>query len=429
MSVSHKCLKSALGLSIFLIAAVLFVSSIQAAIVTGDQSNGNPNFSSAAQLNSVSKSSFIENNPVSFREAQSLEFGNVVNAPPSKFVKKRTDSLLADSDVDAGFNASVSEGFGYVKETLVQPDGKIIIAGSFSNIKGVPRGYLARLNADGSIDGTFNPGGAGPGGAVLALARQPDGRNLIGGNIGFYNGTFSGLVTRLNADGTLDPTFNGGSNANSTIDTIAVQADGRILIGGFFTTYNGITRNRIARLNPDGSLDQSFNPGSGFNNSVFSIVQQPDGKILVGGAFRQYNGAIANGIVRLNLDGSLDASFNPGGSGANTTVETIVLQPNGRILVGGSFSSFIGTSTPLGLVRLSANGAIETAFTLGGLAGTITAIAVLPNNSFLAGGNFFTGTETTRGIASFDFPLGTSFGSSSVNSDILSIASCPTANV
>jgi uncharacterized delta-60 repeat protein len=140
---------------------------------------------------------------------------------------------LEDSDVDAAFNASVGEGAGFVEETLVLPDGKIIIAGSFSGVNGELRNYLARLNSDGSIDRTFNLGGVGPGGAVLALARQSDGRILIAGNIGFYNGTFTGLVTRLNPDGTLDATFNGGSNANSTVEAIAVQADGRILIGGF----------------------------------------------------------------------------------------------------------------------------------------------------------------------------------------------------
>jgi uncharacterized delta-60 repeat protein len=425
MCVSHKCLKSALGLSIFLIVIALFASGTPAAIVSSDQNDGKPNSLSATQKNPVSESSLSENNPVSPREARNLQFGSVVNAP-GKLAKGQADAPLADSDVDAGFNASVSEGGGFVEETLVQPDGKIIIAGSFNGINGEQRGYLARLNPNGSIDGTFNPGGEGPSGAILALARQPDGKILIGGSAAFYNGMLRGLITRLNADGTPDASFiSGSSNANSTVETIAVQSDGKILIGGFFTSFNGTPRNRIARLNADGSLDTTFDPGSGFNNPVFSIVPQPDGKILVGGAFRQYNGAPANGIVRLNNDGSLDATFNPSGIGANTGVETIVLQPNGRILVGGFFSSFNGTATPLGLVRLNSSGTIETAFTLGGLTGTITAIAILPNNSFLAGGIFNNGTETSRGIASFEFPLGTSFGASSANGDILSIAVLP----
>ena len=423
MSVSRKCPKSALGLSLFFIM-LLAASSMQAAIVTVDRVNGYTNSSSAVQTRLVSESGSIENNSVSPREARNLQFGSVV-AAPGKIAARQTETPLADGDVDASFNAGVTEGAGFVEDIIVQPDGKIIIAGSFSGVNGVPRSYLARLNPDGSIDQTFNPGGAGPGGAVLALARQPDGKILIGGNIGLYNGTFRGSVTRLNADGTPDTSFNAGSNANSIVESIAVQADGRILIGGFFSTFNGTPRNRIARLNTDGSLDASFDPGSGFNNPVFSIVQQPDGKILVGGAFRQYNGAPVGGIVRLNLDGSLDAAFNPSGSGANSTVETIVLQRDGRILVGGFFSSFNGTATPLGIVRLNTNGTVETAFTLGGLTGVIMAIAILPNGGFLAGGTFNNGTETLRGIASFDIPLGTSFGSSSANGDILSIAVLP----
>jgi len=365
--------------------------------------------------------------PVSPRLARSPK-ADFVDAAPGKYEEHGKNAPEADGDIDAGFNADVSEGFGFVEDTIVQPDDKILIAGSFIGINGTARNYLARLNADGSPDTGFNPGGTGPNGAVLALARQTDGKILIGGSGGLYNGVFRGLMTRLNADGTPDLTFNAGGNANSIVESIAVQADGKILVGGFFSTFNGAFRNRIARLNPDGSLDASFNPGIGFNNPVFSIVPQPDGKILVGGAFRGFNGTPVNGITRLNADGSIDTTFNPGGIGATVSsqVETIVLQPDGKILAGGFFSSFNGTSTPLGVVRLNPNGTVETAFTLPGLRASVTAIALLPNGAILIGAAFNTGGFNTaggasNGIAILNAPLGSSFAASQANGSILSL--------
>ncbi len=189
MSVSRKCLKSALGLSLFFIM-LLAASSIQAAIVTVDRVNGYTNSSSAAQTRLISESGSIESNPVSPREARNLQFGSVTTAP-NKLAAGRTNAPFADGDVDSSFNASVSEGSGFVEDIIALPDGKIIIAGSFSGVNGEPRSYLARLNPDGSIDRTFNPGGAGPGGAVLALARQPDGKILIGGTLVFTTECFA----------------------------------------------------------------------------------------------------------------------------------------------------------------------------------------------------------------------------------------------
>ena len=98
-----------------------------------------------------------------------------------------------------------------------------------------------------------------------------------------------------------------------------MQSDGKIIIGGSFTSYDGIGRNSIARLNADGSLDIGFNPGTGANNPVHSITLQPDGKIIIGGDFTNYNGTGRNRVARLNTDGSLDTGFNPG-IGPTTTV-------------------------------------------------------------------------------------------------------------
>jgi len=161
------------------------------------------------------------------------------------------------------------------------------------------------LNADGSLDTTFNIG-TGFGSQVESLKLQADGKVIAAGGFTTYNSTARNRIARLNADGSLDTTFNIGTGANLTINTIAIQPDGKVLIGGFFTTYNSTARNRIARLNADGSLDTTFNIGTGANGSVFDVSIQTDGKVLIAGSFTTYNGVSANRIARLNANGSLD---------------------------------------------------------------------------------------------------------------------------
>jgi len=168
-----------------------------------------------------------------------------------------------------------------------------LIAGSFTTYNSTARNRIARLNADGSLDTTFNIG-TGFGSQVESLKLQADGKVIAAGGFTTYNSTARNRIARLNADGSLDTTFNIGTGANLTINTIAIQPDGKVLIGGFFTTYNSTARNRIARLNADG----------------MSI--QTDGKVLIAGDFSTYNGVSANRIARLNANGSLDTTFNIG---------------------------------------------------------------------------------------------------------------------
>jgi uncharacterized delta-60 repeat protein/prepilin-type N-terminal cleavage/methylation domain-containing protein len=174
---------------------------------------------------------------------------------------------------------------------------------------------------------------------VLAIAKQSDDKNVIGGVFTSYQGVVSNYIARLNSDGSRDTQFNTGLGFNAAVNTIEIQGDGKILAGGSFTAFNGLTINRIVRLNSDGSLDTSFNFGTGFNNIVNKISVQSDGKILVGGSFTTYQGVANNYIIRLNLDGSRDNSFNVG-MGFNNIVNTINVQSNGKILVGGLFVSY-----------------------------------------------------------------------------------------
>ena len=164
--------------------------------------------------------------------------------------------------------------------------------------------------AAGDVDLSFDPG-SGVNGAVNAFALQPDGKIIIGGVFTTVKGLARSKVARLNASGSGDAAFNPGTGANDVVSSLALQADGKVLVGGDFTAINGTNRNRIARLNADGSLASSFSPVVA-PNGIASIVLQSDGKALIGGGFTTINGTNRNGIAQLNTNGSLAGSFNPG---------------------------------------------------------------------------------------------------------------------
>jgi uncharacterized delta-60 repeat protein len=193
----------------------------------------------------------------------------------------------------------------------------------------------------GDLDTGFNPNANS---TVTSVAVQADGKVLIGGLFSSVGGVTRNYIARLNADGSLDTGFN--PNANLTVNSVALQADGKVLIGGSFTTVGGVTRNYVARLNTDGTVDTGFNPNA--NNTVFGFAVQADGKVLIAGDFTTMGGVARNRIARVNADGSLDPSFNPD---ANSTVTSLAVQADGRVLAGGAFST-MGGSTRNRLSRL-----------------------------------------------------------------------------
>ncbi|PIV17507.1 MAG: hypothetical protein COS42_04430 [Flavobacteriales bacterium CG03_land_8_20_14_0_80_35_15] len=279
----------------------------------------------------------------------------------------------------SGFNATVNA-------IALQADGKIFVGGWFNSYNGVTENYLIRLNANGTKDATFNTG-TGFNAVVRATALQTDGKILVGGSFTSYNGVTENHLIRLNADGTKDATFSTGTGFNAIVFAIALQADGKILVGGFFTAYNGVTENHLIRLNADGTKDATFNTGTGFNAFVRAIVPQADGKILVGGGFNSYNGVTENRIIRLNADGTKDATFNTG-TGFNNWVNAIAPQADGKILVGGQFTSYNGVSENH-LIRLNANGTKDTTFNTGtGFDNIVNAIAPQADGKILVGGQF-----------------------------------------
>src|SRR5262249_27852858 len=159
-----------------------------------------------------------------------------------------------------------------------QADGKMVIAGSFTAIGSTSRQYVARLNLDGTLDATFNASVVnGPNGSISQVARQSDGRFLVVGSFTSIGSTPRKGIARLNSDGSVDTTFDPGTGSDGSLRTVAVQADGKILAGGLFHSFNGdSTRGYLVRLNSDGSIDPSFVLGSSLNGTVLGVTVQSD---------------------------------------------------------------------------------------------------------------------------------------------------------
>ncbi len=269
--------------------------------------------------------------------------------------------LNSDGTIDHAFNQTTGLN-AIARTTTIQPDGKIIVGGEFAYANGASRKYISRLNSDGSIDASFQPGEAFNN-VVWATSLQFDGKIIAVGTFTTFNGSTCNRIARINTDGTLDATFNPGTAFNNMTASLAIQPDGKILVGGNFTTFNGNTQRRIVRLNSDGTIDSSFDPGLGFNDVVRSIIVQPDGKILVGGNFTTFNGVTHNYVVRLNSDGTHDGTFDTG-TGFDDLVWTLALQSDGKIIAGGWFSNYNGSNAGK-ICRLNSDGTIDASFNSG----------------------------------------------------------------
>jgi uncharacterized delta-60 repeat protein len=262
----------------------------------------------------------------------------------------------------------------------MQPDGKLVIGGTFKTVDNTARNYISRLKADGTLDPGFVPGDVDN--QVYCIAMQPDGKMLIGGIFTHVGSQPRNGIARLNADGTVDPTF--VPDAGGWVYTIAVQRDGKILIGGGFTMAGTVPRGHIARLNTDGTLDTSFiNPSAGHN--VLSMAVQADGKILIAGQFTTVGDQTRNYIARLNADGTLDQDFDPY---ANNVVDSIMVQADGKIVIGGYFTT-LGVQPYSYVARLNADGTTDSSF-VAKLNGGIETMALQANGKILIGGQFTT---------------------------------------
>jgi uncharacterized delta-60 repeat protein len=291
--------------------------------------------------------------------------------------------LLPDGGFDVSFFTNSANQAIYTTE--LQADGKVLLGGVFSNYQG-PRLRIARVDDEADLDPSFDPG-TGASGVVRDFEVLPDGKILVAGNLVTYNDTEVNRIARLNPDGTLDLNFDAGTGFNGNTYSLAIQEDGKIVVGGFFISLNGESANRIVRLNPDGSRDNLFDTGTGADAVVRRVALQSDGKILIAGGFESFNGSPVNFITRLNADGSMDDTFNIG-SGPNDDIYALAVQADGKILIGGEFTSFDGTTTNR-IARLNTNGSLDTGFNTGtGLNGRVEDIAIQADGKVLVGGDF-----------------------------------------
>ncbi len=261
-----------------------------------------------------------------------------INSFPLHYLARLSSGGTLDNTFDIGSGAD--NPIFAVAETTVGTEKRILIGGAFSTFNGIARRGIARVNGDGRTDLSFNPG-SGINGTVYALTLQRDGKILVGGEFSSVNGVSRVNIARLNADGSLDTTFDAGLGADGSVRSIAVQFDDRVLIGGLFTSVSGVSYRHVARLNPDGTLDSTFKIGTGADGAVYAIALQLDGNILLGGDFTSFNGVPENRIVRLSPNGSIDPSINFG-TGANAFIGALAIQPDRRILAGGGFTVFDG---------------------------------------------------------------------------------------
>lgn len=245
---------------------------------------------------------------------------------------------------------------------------------------------------DGLPDNSFSSG-TGFNNDVIAIALQSDGKILVGGSFTSYNGVNANRIIRLNANGTIDNTFNFGTGFNSSVSDILVLPDGKIIVVGYFSTYKGSTKNKILKLNSDGSIDNSFSSiGSSTAIGIRTVGIQSDNKILISRIFTTSGGSVINNdIVRLNTNGSIDNTFDTGSGFTNGSVETFKIASDGKIYVVGDFLTYKGlTLTMKRIIRLNSDGTRDTTFSYGtGYSGRVSDIALQTDGKIVAGGDFF----------------------------------------
>jgi uncharacterized delta-60 repeat protein len=336
---------------------------------------------------------------------------------------------------------SIVGGNSSVNDILVQSDGKIVVAGAFTYMNGSSALRIDRYNADGTpstfASGAGNNTTSGTNDYITCLKELSNGDILVGGNFTRFDTQVQSRIAKVDADGFPVTSFvpGYGLGFNDVVNSIDVQSDGKIIVGGLFTDYAGNTVNRIARLTANGSYDNTFTIGTGFNAKVNKIKVIADNKILVAGDFTTYNGTAVEGLVILNADGTLNPDFILAGSSIVTggvqvknfdiqsdgkilivpavgggrvtrintdgtvdfsfaslnfssTISSICIQPDGKVLVGGQFT-MIQSTTMNHLLRLNTNGTLDNTFTIGtGLTGKVVAIKLQADNKILIGGDF-----------------------------------------
>jgi uncharacterized delta-60 repeat protein len=305
------------------------------------------------------------------------DFTNVHGIPRQSLAR-----LNRDGSLDMSFDLAALGSFDPARIPIiyalaVQPDGALLFGGTFM-FRRNPRLYydLVRIGANGELDLAFTPGGAGEP-ETRSLLVEPDGRIIVGRYI-------SGFTALRPADGSLDMTFR--ASADNSVFSLARTADGQLIGGGAFSSVNSRTRWRVVRLTRNGTVDPGFVPAIP-NDLVLAVAPQSDGKVVMGGPFTQVGGQPRNRIARLNRDGTLDAAFNPD---ANGVVNTLAIAPNGAIYLAGNFT-MVGGQACARVARVQPDGTLDLQFNPGaGADASVSALLVQEDGRLDLGGLFNT---------------------------------------
>lgn len=276
--------------------------------------------------------------------------------------------------VDDNYNLETN---GNIIAITQAQNGKTYIGGDFTSASNVFAPKIIRLNSDGTRDLTFLPDSNSQ--AVHSLYELPDGKILVGRE---------GSIQRLNSDGTLDTSF-ATVATNSIVQTFSILPNNKILVGGYFTTVNGSTKNRIVLLDSDGTVDNSFVVGTGFDHDVYIIKQANDGSFFIGGKFTTFKGSVVNRMAKISATGDLDTTFHNNNSGFNDEIWTIEFMEDNKPLIGGLFTSYNGIENN-SIVKLNFDATIDSTFDTGvaDSNGYVYKIIINSSNNIFVSGTF-----------------------------------------
>ncbi|WMN11600.1 cadherin domain-containing protein [Marivirga salinae] len=311
-------------------------------------------------------------------------FSSVSGIPYNQLARLNNDGTVDNTfNSNAGFNSG-----NFIEDLVVDGSGRIVLGGNFQ----YPRTRIVRLLEDGTVDNSFDVGSGFKSERTTAslpkVFVKSDGKIIAVGNFTNFNGSQRLGVATLLTDGSLDVAYNAMLAATPLVDVNAIQTDGKVLIGGSFFRVGSTERVNLARLNTDGTIDESFDAGKGPNQRVHSMAIQADGKILLGGEFSEVNGSIERGLVRLNSNGQIDPSFSTHLSRVYSSdgVFKFHIQADGKIIIGGGFRSINGTDRNH-FARLNPDGSLDASFNANDdIPGRVRAMKVLPNGNILVAG-------------------------------------------
>jgi uncharacterized delta-60 repeat protein len=333
--------------------------------------------------------------PGGIRTVATQNDGKILVGKTSAIGKYCLYRLSTDGTLDTSFHAKFDGYFTEISSIGIQADQKIIVGGIFNYYDSTVTNHIVRLNHDGSMDSSFNIG-SGFNDGVYRIVIQSNGNIIVGGRFTSYNGITCNHLASLLPNGNIDTSFHTAVGATGDVEAIAVQKDGKVVIGGDFDYYGGRWSIRIARVNTDGSADTTFFALPGANKIVTDIAINDDSTIFIVGNFDNYEFQTHNHIAKLNDNGHVDATFNSG-NGANAVIWDIELLKNRNILLGGGFSNYNGMLYN-GIVQIDNNGALDTLFKSkpGTNNQSVNAIATQPDGKIIIAGQFTSYNDTTR---------------------------------